>query len=152
MRNVIIIIIIPSFIFFGFVDSIKTQEVDIEFISSTLWKAIVDVNVKDSYAYCAMGGGLLILDVTDPSEPIWHSQLPFHWGSGIDIIDNLAFYTDSKYGLKIVDITNPGEPVLLGGIDTPDCNVVPLTGAGIVGLIDGGEGPAGGGPRDVGAV
>ncbi|MEO0190296.1 MAG: T9SS type A sorting domain-containing protein, partial [candidate division WOR-3 bacterium] len=70
------------------------------------------------YVMLTAGGGILILNVDDPTQPVKVSQIitrsdrPHTY-----FTSNLLFVAERSFGLKIYDLQNPAEPVLLGGLD-----------------------------------
>ena len=82
--------------------------------------AVYDVFVQDNYAYvCA--GGLLILDVSAPSNPtnVGYVALP-DMACGVYVQDGLAYVADHSSGLRIIDVSVPSSPIEVGFYDTPD--------------------------------
>jgi len=50
---------------------------DLDYVSSILWTGVLDVQVVGDYAYCAYINGLLIMDISDPANPSFVSQVYF---------------------------------------------------------------------------
>ncbi len=89
---------------------------DIEYVGSTLWCSVHDVKVSGNYAYCAFLNGLVILDISNPTTPLFVSQFYTHgYAYGVYISGNYAYIADCNMGLKIVDVSNPLSPSLVGG-------------------------------------
>ncbi|HET6444295.1 MAG TPA: SUMF1/EgtB/PvdO family nonheme iron enzyme [candidate division Zixibacteria bacterium] len=66
------------------------------------------------------GGGLRIIDVSDPANP---SAIGFHDTPGIApdgvvVADNYAYVADGSGGLRIVDVSAPGNTIEVGFYDT----------------------------------
>ncbi len=78
---------------------------------------VLDVAVKGDFAFVAHNeNGLLILDVSNPAEPLFHAEvstLP-GYARSIEISNNFAYVASSGEGLRIFDISNPAEPILVG--------------------------------------
>ncbi len=80
----------------------------------------IDVAVVGDYAYVADGGnGLVIVDVTNKSEP----KEAGHYGtsgyaSDVAVAGDYAYVADGENGLAIVDITNKNEPKEAGHYGT----------------------------------
>ncbi|RME92941.1 MAG: hypothetical protein D6766_09140, partial [Verrucomicrobia bacterium] len=78
------------------------------------------VQVVGQTAYVAVGGGgLLIVDVSDPAHP---TRLGGHDTDGIALdvalSGNRAFVADGPAGVVVLDVSDPAHPVPLGHHDT----------------------------------
>ncbi|MFC1572564.1 T9SS type A sorting domain-containing protein [Candidatus Eisenbacteria bacterium] len=102
----------------------------IEYVSSTLWSGAFDVEVVGDYAYCAFANGLGILDVSDPTNPVFVSQVDLHFhgesysgGPVIDVEGDFAYIANGDPGdeacIHILDISNPFNPELAGSYGIP---------------------------------
>ncbi len=96
----------------------------VEYVGSELWTAIIGVVVYGSYAYCLSQHGLLIIDVSDPSNPTLISKLYLQGNSavhchGLDFFPFFVFAANGSSGLRIIDVFNPSSPTLMGTCDTP---------------------------------
>jgi hypothetical protein len=84
---------------------------------------IYDVAVQGSFAYVAnAGGGLDVVDITDPANPQWvgHQDSP-----GISrrvAVSGKSVYliSDRVVGLRVIDVWNPQEPVPMGNVTSVD--------------------------------
>lgn len=84
------------------------------------------IDLQDNYVYAGVGGAgsepnqLLILDVSDPYDPIKISS--YNTGDeaeNVYVSGNYAYIADGLYGgLRIVDIANPASPVEISYYDT----------------------------------
>ncbi len=86
-----------------------------QYLGSFLWGRCKDVKVVDNLAYCTFGPGLIILDVSDPAQPVLISRLYLKATcEGLDVDDKYAYITAGfAWGtgaLMIVDITDPYHP------------------------------------------
>jgi Tol biopolymer transport system component len=73
------------------------------------------VTVSGAFAYAGEGGGLTILDVSDPAAPVFRSRLLLPQQiQDIQVTNNLAYIAAGDYGLLIVDVSNPANPILRG--------------------------------------
>jgi len=81
---------------------------------SLAWGPFHDVEVVQANAYCAMGYGLMILDVSVPSQmlPVVKYGLP-GVTEGICIENNYLFLASGSAGLQVLDVTTPHVPTLL---------------------------------------
>jgi hypothetical protein len=77
------------------------------------------VTVVGNYAY-AVGDKLDIIDISDPSNPIFKGDYDISRGQDIQIAGNYAYVADWVLGLQIIDISNPTAPTLKGNYDTSD--------------------------------
>ncbi|NPV14859.1 T9SS type A sorting domain-containing protein [candidate division WOR-3 bacterium] len=71
--------------------------------------------------FCGSGGGVYVLDVSNPSQPVKVSEA-IHTGGfveGFFYRSNLLYIADGQAGLEIWDVTNPNSPSKLGSYDTP---------------------------------
>jgi hypothetical protein len=79
----------------------------------------IDIQVKDDYAYVAIGSkGLKIIDISNPYYPdlLGTYDDPQIFNS-INITGNYAYIIHEKVGMKILDISNPNSPTLAGSLD-----------------------------------
>ena len=88
---------------------------NVEYVSSTLWSGIIDVEVAGDYAYCEIENGLIILDITNPGSPTLTSQYyqcghtPIMFGTpsgGIDVEGDYTYMAFRDSGLVIIDISD----------------------------------------------
>jgi hypothetical protein len=79
------------------------------------------VVVSGNYAYVAAGvGGLIVIDISNPSNPVRVGGLDTLGGAvDVAVAGNYAYVADGGAGLQVIDISNPANPVLVGGIVTP---------------------------------
>ncbi len=90
---------------------------NVEYVGSTLWTGVIDVEVVGNYAYCAFVNGLVILDISDPAAPVFVSQYFLQgYGKAIDVSGSYAYVADASFGLQIVNISNPSSPTLVGSL------------------------------------
>ena len=64
------------------------DEVTVTYEGSTLWSGMNDVVVSGDYAYCAMNYGLMIIDVSDVTNPSFVSKLYLQdegWGVAVAV-------------------------------------------------------------------
>ena len=81
-----------------------------------------DIWVDDNSAYVADGNGLLIFDVSNPTEPeqIAHvsiDALQTRWVEGV-AVENDVMYIASHFGLIIADVSDPSTPTGVGSVET----------------------------------
>ena len=78
-----------------------------------------DIEVVGEHAYIAdTGGGLQIVNVSDPSNPKFAGEFNrYDWGVlGVSVSGDVAFLAYSDYGLYSVDITDPTSPTEIGNM------------------------------------
>jgi len=98
-------------------------DIDLTYVNSILWTQVRDVKVSGNYAYCAFTNGIVILDITNKSSPVFVSRLYLEGGgtaSALSIDNNYAYIACGTSGLQIINVSNPALPVLAGSYDTPD--------------------------------
>ncbi|MFN6271418.1 MAG: DUF4347 domain-containing protein [Microcystis sp.] len=75
------------------------------------------VTVVGNYAY-AVGDTLEIIDISNPSDPIFKGNYDISDGQDVQIVGNYAYVADSNSGLTIIDISNPDTPTFVSNYDT----------------------------------
>ncbi len=77
------------------------------------------VSVASTIAHVADGdGGLLLIDVSDPAQPVAIGSLPpFHSATGVYATESISYLSDG--GLHIVDVSDPMNPSTMGWCTTP---------------------------------
>ncbi len=67
--------------------------------------------VVDGYAYCSTSAGLMVLDISDPTQVTQVSLLPLPgWGRGIVVGGGYAYHLVWDVGLVVIDILDPTAP------------------------------------------
>jgi hypothetical protein len=99
---------------FSLVGLVSAQNID--YVGSTLWSNMSDIKVIGDHIYGSFENGLLILDVSEPDNPVTIGQYicPEEGGGVIDVSVNYAYLTKAGSGLGIIDISNPSSPQLSG--------------------------------------
>lgn len=93
---------------------------EIEFVSSSLWSGISDIEIAGNYAFLAMYNGLVIFDISDPENPVEVGKLFCKGeGTGVAVDGAYAYLADGSGGLRIIDISNRTQPVAVGIYDNP---------------------------------
>jgi len=74
-----------------------------------------EIAVSDNTVFIASAGGLLVLDVTDPSSPIEEGFLDSPWEpSGLEVEGGFAYVAVPESGLRIIDVSDPANPLEVG--------------------------------------
>jgi hypothetical protein len=110
-----------------FVSSISYSQ-NITYLGSTLWSGVNDVKIQGNYAYCAFFNGLVILNITNPINPTFVSQLYIGGNDGdydrragqkLFVSGNYVYFTADYTGLSIIDVSDPSNPTLVCRYNTP---------------------------------
>lgn len=70
------------------------------------WETIdcYDISLEGDYAFVSSVNGLLVIDISNPEEPVMLSQIEFANGStGIDVDNNFAYIAADYGGLVIAE-------------------------------------------------
>jgi serine/threonine protein kinase len=71
----------------------------------------VAVQVRGNYAFVAAGNaGLVIIDISDPSQPVKVGGYQTSWADGLVIDGDTLYLSDWADGLHVLDISNPVNP------------------------------------------
>ncbi|MBD3271690.1 MAG: T9SS type A sorting domain-containing protein [Elusimicrobia bacterium] len=71
--------------------------------------------VQGEFAYVCTGKNLHIVNITDPSDPIFISQYPASGTCyGVSVSNDIAYISDSDFGLIVLDVSNPYNPKKIG--------------------------------------
>ncbi len=85
-----------------------------------------DTVIRGDLVYLAdRGDGLEILNISDPTNPVFLTQVDtggFAWG--LQVSGNLAYVADNNLGLKIINISNPLDPTIIGNFSFLNCKSV----------------------------
>jgi hypothetical protein len=88
------------------------------------WSECRDVAIDGNYAYIAgndhniFNNGLLVVDISNLSNPILETSLPTGTGFGVEVRDGYAFVT-SDSGLFIIDVSDPPNAFVVGSNYNP---------------------------------
>ena len=80
------------------------------------------VAVQGDYAYLGVGSRLVVLDVSNPANPMVVGQtgvLP-DVVQDVAVAGDYAYVADDDAGLRIIDVTDPATPIETGVYDTPE--------------------------------
>jgi PKD repeat protein len=91
---------------------------------------IYTVASQGSYVYAGIGPRMVILDISNPSEPSLVGQSSPLPGLvyAIAVAGNYAYLIDSEGNLWVVDVSNPAAPTEIGFCDLPDSMAVAVSG------------------------
>lgn len=97
----------------------QTRCQNVEYAGSALWTGAYDLVVEGEYAYCAFKNGLIVLDITDPENPLFVSQFYLQGdGQGVFKQGDYIYFADGGSGLHILDVSTPSEPAWVGGYNS----------------------------------
>jgi len=97
-----------------------------------------DVVADGDFAYLIVGAqGLLVVDVSDPVDPVEvGSHSTRGYAQAISIDGDLAFVANRSDGLTILDVSDPMRPVEVSHLDTPGSAWDVLVSAGVAHVAD----------------
>jgi hypothetical protein len=96
----------------------SADDVNVEF-ASHFGGIVSDVAVAGNYAYIGQGQDLVVLDITDVSNPSEVGKvITPSIVIGIELAGNYAYIATGDDGLVMLDITNPSGPAFAGSYDT----------------------------------
>ncbi|WP_409825390.1 cadherin domain-containing protein [Microcystis sp.] len=76
------------------------------------------VEVVGNYAYLAdYDSGLQIIDISNPSNPIFKGNYDTDGAWDVEVVGNYAYIADGSSGLQIINISNPTNPTFIGNYD-----------------------------------
>lgn len=78
-----------------------------------------DVFVQGDHAYVISDRGLLILDVSNPAQPIECSSVPILVPMHVYVCGSYAYVTGVGLGLKVIDVSDPFRPIEKGVTNSP---------------------------------
>lgn len=96
------------------------------------------IEVQGAFAYIATSDGLIILDVSDPTNPfpthpLFNPRAPTGPASNVTIADSLAYVVGrDRFGaktLKIIDVNDPASPQEIGAFETVEATRVHIAGS-----------------------
>ncbi|HBC46272.1 MAG TPA: hypothetical protein DEO84_00550 [candidate division Zixibacteria bacterium] len=96
------------------------QAQQLEYVGSTLWNTANDIKVIGNYAYCAFSNGMEILNISDPTNPVFCSKV-YCPGEGkrLAISGDYVFIADGAAGVQIINISDISHPEIIGRFTTP---------------------------------
>lgn len=87
---------------------------EIQYVSSFLWNQVNDIAMLNDTAWCAFDNGLVVIDFTDPANPVEIDRMYLPGQTyRIKIVGHYAYIAGVDEGMQIVDISNPAEPQLI---------------------------------------
>ena len=76
----------------------------------------IGLAVRDDYLYVADGdNGLVVVDVTDPTNPALYGHVAFTGATAVALGGNFAYVADNTLAIRVIEITDPMNPVRAGG-------------------------------------
>jgi hypothetical protein len=82
------------------------------------WNAFLDIAIQGNYAYCSYSGGLMILDVSDSTHPVYIAEMEFpdDWVQAIAVSGDYVYLCRGG-DLHIIDVSDPLNPSLESTIE-----------------------------------
>ncbi len=106
-------------VFVIFICAFPVSAQQMEYVNSTLWNGVNDIEIVDNYAYCGFVNGLVILDYTDAEYPVEISRLYTEGETfAVAIESDLALLASGTAGLQVIDISDIESPQLISTFHT----------------------------------
>ena len=84
------------------------------YYNSAMWEYMEGITKAGDYAYCTMTYGMVIIDVNDPANPAFASQVFIEGAASVDVALNIGFaYVSSHSGLYKIDVSDPYNPKIV---------------------------------------
>jgi hypothetical protein len=88
--------------------SVSAVADDINYVGSTLWNDIRDVEISGQYAYCVMANGLAVFNISNPQNPYIIFKEYFGAGGSCLFLSELYLYVARHLeGIRIYDQAIP---------------------------------------------
>ena len=80
----------------------------------------IAIYTSNDYLYLGSGGGVIIFDVSDSTNPekIGNISFPGAYVRSIYVLDTLMFIGDAEKGLRIANVSDPSNPFEIGNYET----------------------------------
>ncbi len=79
-----------------------------------------DVRVSGNIALIAAdSGGVVVVDVTDPANPIQLTVIPLNYAYGVDIAGDYGYVSNLHDGIAVIDFSDPNTAFAAGQVNTP---------------------------------
>lgn len=99
------------------------------------------VDVSGDYAYASSTRSLRILDLHDPSRPVWRGSAPItNWPRAVAVSGQVAYVVEEPYAslLHAVDVSDPDNPFVISTVPTSGwCQSVAVSGHHVYALCQG---------------
>jgi len=76
------------------------------------------VVVIENYAYVIDGNDLIVIDITNPSDPSEEAKYDTDNSYDLAVTGDYAYIADGNYGLAVIDISDPSDPAEEGHYNT----------------------------------
>ena len=98
----------------------QTHEVTLELVGQ-VGGHIGDVAIRGDYAFVGEGQRLMVLDISDLTNPMIAGATPPFLGfvESVTVNSTMAFVAAGNSGVHFIDVSNPINPTVLGSYDTP---------------------------------
>jgi len=92
---------------------LERSDVTLNYVGSTLWTATLDFEIYGTTAFALNMNGLMILDVSDPADPVLQKKIPlgFCGPYNTSYLDGHYLYLGRSDRLHIFDVSDPLNPV-----------------------------------------
>jgi hypothetical protein len=114
------ILVLSLTLFLMFANTYVAEAKHFEYVNSTLWGQINDIDVAGNYAYAAFANGLGIFDISDKTAPKLISELYIPGRvSGIKIYKSLAIISIWNSSVVSIDVSNVYKPKRVTSFSIP---------------------------------
>jgi hypothetical protein len=86
----------------------------IEYVESTYWTGVNDIEIVGTYAFCGYGEGFEVYDISNPISLIMVDHIRLGYVGNVHISGDYAYITSFDTGLNIIDISDPSDLALVG--------------------------------------
>ncbi len=98
----------------------------------------VDVQAEGDRLYVAAeDGGISVLDISNPDEPIVLGEMDTFKAQKLDVLDGIVYLADDLAGLLVIDARNPQQMKVVAWCDTPGRAYGVTTSGGYAHIADG---------------
>lgn len=95
--------------------TLSATELDSLVLEGQFGGTVTAMATQGNYAFVGIGLRLVILNISDPSTPLFVGETPYFPDqvNDVAVLGNYAFVACDR-GLRVVDITDPGNPTVIG--------------------------------------
>ena len=93
----------------------EADELTLDLVATTLWSGVNDIAVEGDYAYLALNYGLVVVDISDPANPVETARLFLEGkNNGLDASGNIVCVATQSHGIRVIDVSDPYAPYQVG--------------------------------------